>query len=198
MRPTASSAQKTHDKTAEAKSPPRRTKSVAKKPAAAPTKVNGTAKPAPKAGAASKPLSSAKAAEAKPVEEKPVEEKVAGEQPAEIPVETASVAEEKATEAPADTAPVAEEKPAIDTPVEQKPTEEEKPTEQQTPASTATETAKQEESQPLDSGKVEPTEIPDIPIPPTENGNATPQHAGVEKSGEALESTPAFGEESIR
>lgn len=207
MRPTASSAQKTHDKTAEAKSPPRRTKSVAKKPAAAaPTKVNGTAKPAPKAGAASKPLSSAKAAEAKPVEEKSVavEEKTADEKPAEIPVETASVAEEKANEAPADTAPaatepVAEEKPAIDTPVEQKPTEEEKPTEQQTPAPTAAETPKQEESQPLDSGKAEPTEIPDIPVPPSAgNGHATPQHAGAEKSGEALESTPAFGEESIR
>lgn len=62
MRPTASSAQKSHDKVAsEPKSPPRRTKSVAKKPAAAAgasasARVNGAAKPAARAGAATKPV----------------------------------------------------------------------------------------------------------------------------------------------
>lgn len=74
MRPTASSAQKSHDKvTSEPKSPPRRTKSVAKKPAAAgaSARANGAAKPAARAGAATKPV--------KEVEEK-VEEKAGVEE----------------------------------------------------------------------------------------------------------------------
>ncbi|KAM0716135.1 hypothetical protein Q7P37_008649 [Cladosporium fusiforme] len=239
MRPTAASASKTHDKTAEAKSPPRRTKSVAKRPAT--QKVNGTAKPAPKAGAVSKPLSSAKAAEAKPteekhveaqpIEEKSIEEKVEEEKPIEEKVEEEKVEEEK----PAEEKPV-EEKPVEEKPIEVKPTEEspievkpieEKPTEERSaeaapvqekpvaeepaeqklseekPAEQTSEpiadAPKQSDEPSLLNGKVEPTEIPDIPVPATENGHATPKHnTDSEPADAALESTPAFGEDAIR
>lgn len=125
MRPTAASASKTHDKPAEPKGLPQRTKSSAAKPVA--SKANGTAKPAAKSGSTSKSLHPTKSAEEKPAEKK-VEEKV----------ET--------------------------------------------------------------NGKAEETEMPDIPIPVTENGTSTPQH-GTENgqpAGAALESTPAFGEDQIR
>jgi hypothetical protein len=46
------------------------------------------------------------------------------------------------------------------------------------------------------NGKVEETEMPDIPIPATENGSATPQQGN--GTGAALESTPAFGQDEIR
>jgi hypothetical protein len=130
MRPTAASASKTHDKPAEPKSLPQRTKSSAAKPIA--TKTNGTAKPAAKSGSTSKSIHPAK-----PTEEKPA--------------------------ATADVGKKVEEK---------------------------TET----------NGKAEETEMPDIPIPATENGTSTPQH-GTENgqpAGAALESTPAFGEDQIR
>jgi hypothetical protein len=61
MRPTAASASKTHDKPAEPKALPQRTKSSAAKP-----KTNGTAKPAAKSGAASKSLHPTKSTEEKP------------------------------------------------------------------------------------------------------------------------------------
>lgn len=56
-----------------------------------------------------------------------------------------------------------------------------------------------EESAPV-NGKAEETEIPDVPIPATENGNATPQHVAdnSEPTTTALESTPAFGQDEIR
>jgi hypothetical protein len=123
MRPTAASASKTHDKPAEPKGIPQRTKSSSSKPIA--SKINGTAKPAAKSGSTSKPLHPTKSTEEKPAA---VEEKV----------ET--------------------------------------------------------------NGKHEETEMPDIPIPATENGTSTPQQ-GTENgqpAGAALESTPAFGEDLIR
>jgi hypothetical protein len=127
MRPTAASASKTHDKPAEPKGIPQRTKSSSSKPIA--SKTNGTAKPAAKSGSTSKPLHPTKSTEEKPVDaEKKVEEKL----------ET--------------------------------------------------------------NGKHEETEMPDIPIPATENGTSTPQQ-GTENgqpAGAALESTPAFGEDQIR
>ena len=125
MRPTAASASKTHDKPAEPKGIPQRTKSSGAKPIA--PKTNGTAKPAAKSGSTSKPLHTTKSTEEKPAEEK-VEEKV----------ET--------------------------------------------------------------NGKAEETEMPDIPIPATENGTSTPQHGAEngQPAGAALESTPAFGEDQIR
>jgi hypothetical protein len=127
MRPTAASASKTHDKPAEPKSLPQRTKSSAAKPIA--TKPNGTAKPAAKSGSTSKSIHPAK----------PTEDKTAD----------------------------------AETKVEEK-------------AET--------------NGKSEETEMPDIPIPATENGTSTPQQ-GTENgqpAGAALESTPAFGEDLIR
>ena len=57
-----------------------------------------------------------------------------------------------------------------------------------------------EESAPV-NGQAEKTEIPDIPIPATENGSATPQHTTADNSEPAtaaLESTPAFGQDEIR
>jgi hypothetical protein len=149
MRPTAASASKTHEKPSETKALPQRTKSSAKSTSA--PKTNGTAKPAAKAGATSKPLNPTKAAEEKPVE-----------QPAQSVVEA-------------------------DKPVEQEP-------------QVATYTEKKiEESAPV-SGKAEETEIPDVPIPATENGSATPQHVAEnsEPATAALESTPAFGQDEIR
>ena len=80
----------------------------------------------------------------------------------------------------------------------EQPAEAEKPTEQEPEAATYTE-KKIEESAPVNS-KAEETEMPDIPIPVTENGSATPQH-GADKSepaSAALESTPAFGQDEIR
>lgn len=76
MRPTAASASKTHDKPAEPKSLPQRTKSSAAKPIAAP-KTNGTAKPAAKSGSTSKSIHPAKPTNGeKPADaEKKVEEK---------------------------------------------------------------------------------------------------------------------------
>jgi hypothetical protein len=78
-----------------------------------------------------------------------------------------------------------------------KPTEE-KPVKQE-PEVTASAEKKVEEKAET-NGKAEETEIPDIPIPATENGTSTPQH-GTENgqpAGTALESTPAFGEDQIR
>jgi hypothetical protein len=123
MRPTAASASKTHDKPAEPKGIPQRTKSSSAKPIA--PKTNGTAKPAAKSGSTSKPLHTTKSTEEKPAD-------------AEEKVET--------------------------------------------------------------SGKAEETEMPDIPIPATENGTSTPQHGAEngQPAGAALESTPAFGEDQIR
>lgn len=74
----------------------------------------------------------------------------------------------------------------------------EKP-EQQTSEASADFVKKAEESAPI-NGKVEQTEIPDIPIPATENGSATPQHGtdSSEPANAALESTPAFGQDEIR
>ena len=154
MRPTAASASKTHEKPNETKGLPQRTKSSAKSTSA--PKTNGTAKPAAKAGATSKPLNPTKPAEEKPVE-KPVE------QQAQAVAET------------------------------------EKPVEQEPEAATYTE-KKIEESAPV-NGHAEKTEIPDIPIPATENGSATPQHTTTDNSEPAtaaLESTPAFGQDEIR
>jgi hypothetical protein len=130
MRPTAASASKTHDKPAEPKSLPQRTKSSAAKPIA--PKTNGTAKPAAKSGSTSKSVHPTK----------PTEEKT-----------TVSADAEKKVEEKTET-----------------------------------------------NGKAEETEMPDIPIPATENGTSTPQH-GTENgqpAGAALESTPAFGEDQIR
>ena len=148
MRPTAASASKTHDKPSETKALPQRTKST--KSASAP-KTNGTAKPAAKAGSASKPLNPTKATEEKSVE-----------QPAQAVAEV------------------------------------EKPVEQEPEAATYTE-KKIEESAPV-NGQAEKTEISDVPIPATENGSATPQHAtnNSEPATAALESTPAFGQDEIR
>jgi len=130
MRPTAASASKTHDKPAEPKALPQRTKSSAAKPVA--SKTNGTAKPAVKSGSASKSLHPTKSTEEKP----------------EVTADAASNVEEK-----------------VET-----------------------------------NGKAEETEIPDIPIPATENGTFTPQHGteNGQSAGAALESTPAFGEDQIR
>lgn len=71
--------------------------------------------------------------------------------------------------------------------------------EEQTPEVAADTETKVEVSKPI-NGKVEQTEIPDIPIPATENGSATPQHgtASSEPANAALESTPAFGQDEIR
>jgi hypothetical protein len=148
MRPTAASASKTHDKPSDTKALPQRTKST--KSASAP-KTNGTAKPAAKAGATSKPLNATKATEEKSVE-----------QPAQAVAEV------------------------------------EKPVQQEPEAATYTE-KKIEESAPV-NGQAEKTEIPDIPIPATENGSATPQHVAnnSEPATGALESTPAFGQDEIR
>lgn len=90
-----------------------------------------------------------------------------------------------------------EEKPA-EQPTPVAAAEVEKPVEQE-PEVTAHIEEKIEESAPV-NGKTEETEMPDIPIPATENGSATPQH-GAESSGPAttaLESTPAFGQDEIR
>ena len=83
----------------------------------------------------------------------------------------------------------AEEKPAVET---------EKPAEQEPEVATYTE-KKIEESAPV-NGKAEETEIPDVPIPATENGSATPQHGNTngEPANATLESTPAFGQDEIR
>ena len=153
MRPTAASASKTHEKPSETKALPQRTKSGAKSTSA--PRINGTAKPAAKAGATSKPVDPTK---------------LAGEKPAEQAVEqpTSAVAE-------------------IEKPVEQEP-------------EVATYTEKKvEESAPV-NGQAEKTEIPDIPIPATENGSATPQHVAdnSESANAALESTPAFSQDEIR
>lgn len=90
----------------------------------------------------------------------------------------------------------AEEKP-VEQPA-QAVAETEKPAEQEPEAATYTE-KKIEESAPV-NGKAEETEIPDIPIPATENGSATPQHVAdnSEPTTAALESTPAFGQDEIR
>jgi hypothetical protein len=82
-------------------------------------------------------------------------------------------------------------------PVEQ-PAETEKPAKQEPEAATYTE-KKIEESAPV-NGKAEETEMPDIPIPTTENGSATPQHGAEngESGSAALETTPAFGQDEIR
>ena len=135
MRPTAASASKTHDKPAETKSLPQRTKSSATKPVA--PRTNGTAKPAAKSGSTSKPLHPTKSTEEKPVKQEP-----------EVNADAEKKVEEK-----------------IET-----------------------------------NGKAEQTEMPDIPIPATENGTATPQHGAEngQPAGAALESTPAFGEDQIR
>jgi hypothetical protein len=85
---------------------------------------------------------------------------------------------------------------------------EEKPVEQATQSAADNEKAeeqapevapKAEETIPT-NGKVEETEMPDIPIPATENGSATPQHGNgtSEPASAALESTPAFGQDEIR
>jgi hypothetical protein len=78
------------------------------------------------------------------------------------------------------------------------------------PAEQATEVEKSEEQAPEvapeaeetipTNGKVEETEMPDIPIPATENGSATPQQGteNGESTSAALESTPAFGQDEIR
>jgi hypothetical protein len=147
MRPTAASASKTHDKPAETRSSPPRTKSATKS-ATAP-KTNGTTRPAAKSGSVSKPVNPTKVSEEKPVEQ-------------------AAKAEI------------------------QKPQE-------QTPEVAAYTDKKTEESAPT-NGKVEETEMPDIPIPATENGSATPQHNTEESepASAALESTPAFGQDEIR
>jgi hypothetical protein len=85
---------------------------------------------------------------------------------------------------------------------EEKPLEQaagtEKPAEQEPEAATYTQ-KKIEESAPV-NGKTEETEMPDIPIPATENGSATPQQGAVngESATAALESTPAFGQDEIR
>ncbi|KAL1582541.1 hypothetical protein WHR41_08694 [Cladosporium halotolerans] len=102
MRPTASSAQKSHDRVAsEPKSPPRRTKSVAKKPAAAAgasasARVNGAAKPAARAGAATKPVKEVE--EKAGVEEAQVQLNGKGAEETEIPDVPVPAEEVKAAE----------------------------------------------------------------------------------------------------
>ncbi|GAB7332242.1 hypothetical protein MBLNU13_g04092t1 [Cladosporium sp. NU13] len=99
MRPTAASASKTHEKPSETKALPQRTKSSAKS-ASAP-KTNGTAKPAAKAGSASKPLHPTKAAEEKPVEqpaEQPTPAVAEIEKPVQQEPEAATYTEKKIEE----------------------------------------------------------------------------------------------------
>jgi hypothetical protein len=95
MRPTAASASKTHEKPSETKALPQRTKSSAKSTSA--PKTNGTAKPAAKAGATSKPLNPTKAAEEKPVEQ-PAQSAVEADKPKEQEPEAATYTEKKIEE----------------------------------------------------------------------------------------------------
>lgn len=91
MRPTAASAQKTHDKPAETKTAlPTRAKSSAKAHSA--PRTNGTTKPAPKSGSASKPVHPAKPSEEKHATKEP-ETVAAPQQKTGEPAETNGKAE---------------------------------------------------------------------------------------------------------